>query len=132
MAKLRSETASDQGEIPTARAITERLAKIRKDVVKGGGSTSSALQSPVQASAPRSKKPAKRIKKEKDYNSDEVTENEVDDLSTDNIIKEEPDSPSRQRLARSAGKRNYAQMAGSDDEGAADTGSDFGQAGDEA
>jgi len=147
--KTNHHSAAEQGEAPSARAITERLAKIRKTIKEGGSTTPiKAPSTPIKPSPAKRPNPVKdvspnkrskttRVKKE-DTDSDEVDNDVFDGLDTSNIIKDEPDideSPSR-RSARAAPKKvNYSQLAGigSDDddesEETADAGVTFGQVG---
>jgi len=145
-------SASDQGENPSARAITERLAKIRKTARAGGSaSPAKAPSTPIKSSpakratcskAGSATKRAKTSKVKKEDDSDEVDDDEVDGLDTGNIIKEEEetgvnDSPTRRSGRATIKKIDYAQLAGEGGgiageetaEETTDAGSNFDQAG---
>lgn len=145
--------ASDQGETPSARAITERLAKIRKTAQAGGSaSPTKAPSTPINKSSPAKRvnnskatgsatKRAKTSKVKKEDDSDEVDDDQVDGRDTGNIIKEEEpgvnESPTHRSGRATIKKIDYAQLAGEDAgnggeetaEETTDAGSNFGQAG---
>jgi len=129
--------AKADGDAPTPRAVTEHLASLKKKVGTPAKEPANSPPKPVisptkpaSALKGRTKRGAygepetfrKRARNQKDDSDVDMDMSDFGGLSEDNIIKHE--SPGR---AAKSKIKNYAQLAGleTDDEAAADTGSDF-------
>lgn len=114
------ELASDQGETPTARAITERLAKIRKIVKEStnnetasGKAPSTPQSSPKRAYAGNTTPTSKRAKVAKVKKEEDAGSDGTDDDAFGAIIKSEVTDPvtPTPRSSTRAKRIDYSQFA---------------------
>jgi hypothetical protein len=138
---LTRSSAEADGDQPTPRAITEHLATLKKKVGESPAKANSPPKPVISPTKPASALKGhtkrgpygepetfrKRSRYQKDDSDVDMDMSDFGGLSAADIIKRE--FTGRDRSVKSKIK-NYAQLAGleTDDEAAADTGSDFAQA----